>query len=397
MRQPQPICTLVLAHTTDPELAHAAEAHARDDGRGAEVRELICVPADTLAPAAVAVDECGVDVPRTGLQLAVAARTVCEVRVYTRFNERGCGLHARREKACFGPSGTLVGVLLGGGRGGAQEEGGPVRGDDGATEEHEFGGRGEGGALVEELGEEGGSERGGQERRVEGCRGEGCEVKRCVQVQGVSFLRRPRDRCRGGQERRQGGLLRGGGGPRGAGLEKGRGGRDGAIGGEEELQQRGGVCGGVQRGEEGELEVGGFFLLYEGRGGGGLRVLVRWVHGGRRAGGQAGGCGWRMAGGGLRQEPLTRLCSSKRSAKSRAALRGEPTPPPRNNAVGKFRDDILSPPRHSTLYSGASKSLFSPIATCTRIASSTVRLHVCASACSSRNITRHRSPLRVPG
>lgn len=140
----------------------------------------------------------------------------------------------------------MVGVLVAGGRRVAEEETRGVGGGYDAAEEHEFGGRGEGGAFLEELGEECGGERGGQEGGVEGCWGEGCEVVRRVQVQGVSFLRWPRDRCRGGQEGREGGLLGGKGMPRGTGLgEESGGGGDGAVGDQEELQQHRGVRGGV--------------------------------------------------------------------------------------------------------------------------------------------------------
>lgn len=125
---------------------------------------------------------------------------------------------------------------MGGGRGVAEKETCGVCGDDGAAKEYEFGGRGEGAAFVEELGEEGGGERGGQEGRVQGCWGEGCEVVRRVQVQGVSFFRRSWDRCRGGQEGCEGGLLRGSSGPEGAGLKEGGCRSDGAVRSEEKLQ-----------------------------------------------------------------------------------------------------------------------------------------------------------------
>lgn len=141
---------------------------------------------------------------------------------------------------------------------------------------------------------------------MEGCWGQCCEVKRCVKVQGVSFFRRPWDRCRSGQEWREGGLLRCGGGPQGAGLEECGGGSNRAMGGQEELQQRRGVCSGVQRGEEGEFEVGGFLFFDEGRGGGGPRAFVRRgggrVH--RRRMLREGGGGWgeEKGGGRLRIE-----------------------------------------------------------------------------------------------
>lgn len=148
MRQPQPVRSLVFPDTANPELAYAAETHACDNGCGAEICELVRVPADALIPAAVAIDKRGIDTPSSGLQLAVAARAVCEVRVYKGFDECGCGGHAGCEDACFGCGGALVGVLFGGERGASEEEAGSVWRDDGTTEEREFRGWGECRAFV---------------------------------------------------------------------------------------------------------------------------------------------------------------------------------------------------------------------------------------------------------
>lgn len=148
MRQPKPIRSLVFSDTANPELAYAAETHACDNGCGAEIRELVRVPADALIPAAVAVDKRGIDMPSAGFQLAAAARAVCEVCVYAGFDEGCCGSHAGCEDARPGHGGTLVGVLFVGWRGGSEEEAGSVRRDDRTTEEREFGGRRECGAFV---------------------------------------------------------------------------------------------------------------------------------------------------------------------------------------------------------------------------------------------------------
>lgn len=148
MRQPQPVRSLVFPDTTNPELAYAAETHACDNGCGAEIRQLVRVPADALIPATVAVDKRGIDMPSAGLQLAAAARAVCDVRIYAGFDEGGCGGHAGCEDACPGHRGALVGVLFGGGRGGSEEKAGSVRRDDRTTKKREFGGRGECGAFV---------------------------------------------------------------------------------------------------------------------------------------------------------------------------------------------------------------------------------------------------------